>query len=95
MAFAFGFDFDPGDYPGSYYEAEIPKRQWMMVVSLLVPALSAAASVLSLLARPRKASRISASVGVLLLALPALWFCWVMGIDSIQSAIYFAELFPY
>ncbi|WP_139005829.1 hypothetical protein [Arthrobacter crystallopoietes] len=95
FVFAFGFDFDPDDHPGSYYEAEIPKRQWMLVISLLVPALSATASVLSILGQPRNVFRISVSVIVLLLALPVLWFCWVIGIDSIRSAIYFAKIFPY
>lgn len=53
FAFSFGFDFDPNDRPGSYYRAEIPNRQWVMAVSVAIPAMAAAASVRFILTLPR------------------------------------------
>ncbi|TFD01637.1 hypothetical protein E3T25_10450 [Cryobacterium sandaracinum] len=94
FAFISGFIFDPDDHPSSYYAARIPMHLGVMVVSVLVPALSAAASVFSILATPRKTLRIATSVIALLLALPAVWLCWVLGIAAIQQAIAFADHVP-
>lgn len=91
FAFVSGFDLDPGDYPGSYYAARIPQLQGALVVSVLIPLLSAAASVMSILATPRQVLRIATSVIALLLALPVVWFCWVIGIDAIEQAATFAD----
>jgi len=90
FALAAGFDFDPDDYPGSYYAERIPYRRWVMFFSMLVPTLSAAAAAVSILVRPRSASRIVASAIVLVLVLPIVWFCWVIGIESIQRAVDFS-----
>ncbi|MDJ0325494.1 hypothetical protein QMG61_17170 [Cryobacterium sp. PH31-AA6] len=90
-----GFIFDPDDHPSSYYAAQIPMRLGVMVVSVLIPAFSAAASVLSILATPRKTPRIATSVIALLLALSAVWSCWVLGIEAIQQAIAFADHVPF
>lgn len=94
IALIAGFNFDPNDYPGSYYAAQIPKLQGVMVVSVLIPVLSAAASMFSILATPRKTQRIATSVIALLLALSVVWFCWVIGIAAIQQAAAFADHFP-
>lgn len=92
FAFWFGFDFDPDDRPGSYYRAEIPKRQWVMAVSVAIPAMAAVASMRSILTLPRKVFWITVSWVFLLIALAAAVFCWIIGIESIESAKKFAEL---
>lgn len=89
VAFASGFIHDPDDNPPSYYLAEIPKRQLVMAVSVIIPAVSAVSAVsavaagASIFARPRKPGRIVAAAIVLLFAVAAVWFCWAMGIDDI------------
>ncbi|WP_404497679.1 hypothetical protein [Arthrobacter sp. GAS37] len=93
VAFWFGFDFDPDDRPGSYYRAEIPKRQWVMAVSVAIPAMAAVASVRSIRTLPREVFWITAASVFLLIALAAVVFCWMIGIESIESAKYFAERF--
>jgi hypothetical protein len=93
LAFRFGFDFDPDDRSGSYYRAEIPKRQWVMAVSAAIPAMAAVASVRSVLTLPREVFLITAASVFLLRPLAAVVFCWMIGIESIESANYFAELF--
>ncbi|UKA59774.1 hypothetical protein [Arthrobacter sp. FW306-2-2C-D06B] len=93
FAFWFGFDFDPDDRPGSYYRAEIPKRQWVMAVSVALPAMAAVASVHSILTLPREVFWITAASVFLLIALADVVFCWMLGIESIESAKYFAERF--
>lgn len=94
MAFSSGFDFDPNDYPGSYDLEDIPRRQWIIAVSLAIPAVSALAAVVSIFVRPRNPLRIIAASVVLLLAAVAIWFCWVLGVDAVERARYFSELFP-
>lgn len=94
FAFIAGFNLDPNDHPSSYYAAEIPKLQGAMVVTVLIPVVSAAASVMSILATPRKTLRIATSVITLLLALSVVGICWVIGIGSIQRAIAFAGHVP-
>ncbi|MBG6059781.1 hypothetical protein RCH16_003171 [Cryobacterium sp. MP_M5] len=95
FAFISGFIFDPDDHPSSYYAAQIPSRLGVMVASVLIPAFSAWASVMSVLATPRKTLRIAISVIALLLALSAIWLCWVLGIEAIQQAIAFADHVPF
>lgn len=95
FALVSGFTFDPDDYPSSYYAAQIPRRLGVMVVSVLVPAFSAWASVMSVFATPRKTLRIAISVIALLLALSAIWLCWVLGVAAIQQAIAFADHVPF
>ena len=80
-----------GLYPGSYYRAQIPGLRVLLIVSILVPATSAAASVLSILAKPGNASSITASAIALFLALAVGWCCWKMGIDAVEEASRLAE----
>lgn len=94
VAFGSGFDFDPNDYPGSYYREDIPRRQWIMAVSLAIPAVSALAAGMSICTRPRTPLRILAGSAVLLLAAAAIWVCWVLGVDAVNSARHFSEEFP-
>jgi len=93
VALASGFFFDPDDYPGSYYAAQIPKLLGVLVVSVLIPLLSATASVVSILAAPRNPLRIVTSVIALLLALSIVWICWVLGMSSIRQATFLADYF--
>ncbi|TFD38332.1 hypothetical protein E3T40_03255 [Cryobacterium sp. TMT1-19] len=95
FAFVSGFNFDPDDYPSSYYAARIPMHLGVMVVSVLIPVLSAAAAVFSIVATPRRTLRIATSVIALILALSAVWLCWVLGIEAIQEAIAFADHVPF
>ncbi|MCZ9884532.1 hypothetical protein [Arthrobacter sp. B2a2-09] len=88
-----GFDFDPDDRPGSYHRAEIPKRQWVVAVSVAIPAMAAVASVRSILTLPQEVFWITASSVFLMASLAAIVFCWMIGIESIESAKYFAERF--
>jgi hypothetical protein len=94
VAFGSGFDFDPDDYPGSYYLDEIPRRQWVMAVTVAIPSVCAVAAGMSILARPRTPGRILAASVVLLLAAVAVWACWVLGVEAVDSARYFSERFP-
>lgn len=48
MIFAAGFDWEP-----SYREEQIPERQWVMAIAMLIPAASATAAVTSMSALPR------------------------------------------
>ena len=93
VALVSGFIHDPDDNPASYYLAGIPQRQWVMAVSVMIPAVSAAASGFSLLARPRNRFRTVAASMVLLLAVADIWFCWVIGIESIKTYEDFAKHF--
>jgi hypothetical protein len=94
VAFGSGFDFDPDDYPGSYYLHEIPRRQWIMAVSVVIPLVSALAAGMSILARPRTPGRILTASAVVILAAVAVWACWVLGVEAVDSARYFSEKFP-
>ncbi|POH66698.1 hypothetical protein C3B61_09130 [Cryobacterium zongtaii] len=89
-----GFNFDPDDYPSSYYAARVPGLVGVMVVSLVIPALAAAASVLSARAGPHEARRTATATVILVLALSSVWLCLVLGIDSVQQAIEFSEHAP-
>lgn len=93
VAFAIGFVHDPDDNPGSYNRDRIPERQWVMAVSMLIPAMSAAAAGASIFAGPRVATRVVAGSIVLLLGIAATWFCWVVGIDDIEKFERFAVHF--
>lgn len=84
VALVSGFIHDPDDHAGSYYRNRIPERQWVMAVSMLVPAMSAAAAAASIFARPRALTRTATGSIVLLLAAAAIWFCWVLGIDNVE-----------
>ncbi|TFC87770.1 hypothetical protein [Cryobacterium sp. TMT4-31] len=94
IAFISGFNFDPNDYPESHYAAKIPVVVAVMIVSVLIPILSAAASLLSVLARPIHTARTATAVVTLFLALILVWACWVMGIQAIQECVSFAEHVP-
>ena len=89
-----GFTFDPDFHPSSYYAARVPWRVGVLVVSVLIPGLAAAASVLSARSRPREAWRTATALLLLILALASVWFCWVLGIASVRQAIEFAEHVP-
>ena len=89
-----GFNFDPTDYSSDYYAARVPHTVWVMVVTVLIPVLAGAASVLSLLARPREGWRTTVGVLILALALAAVWLCVVVGLESVQQTIRFAEHSP-
>ncbi|UKA51289.1 hypothetical protein LFT48_07140 [Arthrobacter sp. FW305-123] len=84
LAVVSGFVHDPNDNPGSYYHNKIPERQWVMALSMLLPTMSAAAAGVSIFARPRALTRAVAGLIVLLLAIAASWFCWAVGIDTIE-----------
>ena len=94
FAFVAGFNFDPDDYPSSYYAARIPQLQGVLVVSVLIPAHAAVACVFSILATPRTKWRVATSVIALMLAASVVWFCWVIGIEAIQQATAFADHAP-
>jgi hypothetical protein len=94
VAFGSGFDFDPDDYPGSYYLDEISRRQWVMAVTVAIPSVSVLTAGMSILARPRTPGRTLAASVVLLLAAVAFWACWVLGVEAVDSARYFSEKFP-
>ena len=55
----------------------------MMVLSMLIPGMSAATASASIFARPRNPIRLVGGTFVLLLAVAAIWFCWV-GIDDTE-----------
>jgi hypothetical protein len=91
LVFFAGINWDPDDYPGSYYRARIPGLRVLLIVSILIPAMSAAASLMSIRTKPRNASRIAASAIALCLALAVAWCCWLMGTDAVEEASRLAE----
>lgn len=93
LAFVSGFVHDPDDNAGSYYRDKIPERQWVMGLSMLIPALSAAAAGASMCSRPRAMARIGTASIVLILAVAAVWFCWAMGTDDLEKLQRFANRF--
>ncbi|MFK0040578.1 hypothetical protein ACIQTW_12120 [Paenarthrobacter sp. NPDC090517] len=93
LAFVSGFVHDPDDYPASYYRDKIPQRQWVMGLSMLFPALSAAAAGASIFARPRALNRIATGSIMLLLAVAAMWFCWALGVNDLEKFENFAISF--
>jgi len=93
VAFGSGFVHDPDDNPASFYRDKIPERQWVTAVSMLIPAMPAGAAGVSIFARPPALVGILAGSIVLLLALAAVWFCWVVGIDDIDKFERFAKHF--
>ncbi|MFF1254457.1 hypothetical protein ACFVYC_18455 [Pseudarthrobacter sp. NPDC058329] len=91
LALASGFVHDPDDHSAGYYRDRIPERQWVMAVSVLLPAMTAAAAGASIFSRPRTQTRIANSSIVLLIAVAAIWFCWALGIDDIEKFERFAN----
>lgn len=85
LALASGFVHDPDDNSAAYYRDRIPERQWVMALSMLLPAMTAAAAGASIFVRPRTLTRIANSSVVLLIAVAAIWFCWALGIDDIEK----------
>ena len=89
-----GFNWDPNDYPESFYAAQIPKLWAVTGVSVAIPVLAAAASVMSILSKPRRSVRVATSVVALLVALSVAAFCGVFGMGAIQQATDYAEYIP-
>jgi hypothetical protein len=64
------------------------------VVAVLIPALSAAASVLSIRATPSRPWQIAPAMTVLILSLLGVCLCLTNGINAVQQAAHFAEHSP-
>jgi hypothetical protein len=62
-----------------------------MVITMLVPAASAAAAVISLFAPPRGSVRIVGASLVTVLAVTAFLFSWSLGTEAVNSAKFWAE----
>ncbi|WP_045729368.1 hypothetical protein [Pseudarthrobacter chlorophenolicus] len=90
MVFGSGFDWDPDDYSPQYWEAEIPKRQWIMAIGVAVPAASMATAAASMFALPRRRVRIIFGGLVAVLALVPFVVSWYLGDDAVSSAQYWA-----
>lgn len=93
FAFGSGFDFDPDDYPGSYYLEQIPRRQAVMAITMAVPAVSALAAAIGAVRQPRRWQKTCAAAVLFVLALLDLWICWVLGLDAVESAKRYSEMF--
>lgn len=91
MIFAAGIDWEPDEMPASYWNEQIPQRQWMMAFAIVVPSASAAAAVASTFARPRRPLRIVGAILVAAVALTALYASWVLGVEAVESAKYWAS----
>lgn len=89
-----GFYFDPDDHGSDYYAAQVPQVVVVVLISILVPAASAAASVLSIRATPGRPWQFAPAMIVLLLALAGACFCLNVGIESIQRTVEFSEHAP-
>ena len=85
LAFGSSFELDPDDYSGAYYAQDIPRRQWVMAASLVVPILAALAALIAMFIGPRSWARIEPAAIVLLT-------CWLIGIDAVDSAKSFSQL---
>lgn len=94
MVFAAGFDWEPDEMPVSYWEKQIPERQILMAIAMLIPGASAAAAVTSMFALPRRAVRVVGAVLVTALALAAFFVSWWLGADAVDSAKYWATWHP-
>lgn len=93
FAFGSGFDFDPDDYPGSYYLEQIPRRQAVMAITMAVPAVSALAAAIGAVRQPRRWQKTCAAAVLFVLATLDLWICWVLGLDAVESAKRYSEMF--
>jgi uncharacterized protein YjeT (DUF2065 family) len=80
--------------PASYWEKQIPERQLIMALAMLIPAASAAAAVSSMFALPRRALRVAGAVLVTALALAAFFASWWLGADAVDSAKDWATWHP-
>jgi hypothetical protein len=94
MVFAAGFDWEPDEMPASYWEKQIPERQLIMALAMLIPAASAAAAVTSMFSLPRRAVRVVGALLVTALALAAFFTSWGLGADSVESAKYWSTWYP-
>lgn len=93
FAFASGFDFDPDDYPGSYYLEQIPRRQAMMAITLLVPAVAAASAAVAAGMQPRRWPKTVTAAVIFALAALDFWLCWVLGSEAVENARRYSENF--
>ncbi|MCQ1953764.1 hypothetical protein [Arthrobacter sp. zg-Y238] len=84
-AFAYEFEMDP-DHSACYYRRQIPRRQWVLAASLVLPAVAAAAGTVALILRPRQRERIAPSLTVVAAAGLAIWINWAIGIDAIEHS---------
>jgi hypothetical protein len=91
LALASGFVHDPDDHSAAYYRDRLPERQWVMALSMLLPAMAVAVAGASIFSRPRSRTRIANSSIVLLLAVAAIWFCWAVGVEDIEKFERFAR----
>jgi hypothetical protein len=89
-----GFYFDPDDYGTDYYAAQVPQVVVVVLISILVPAASATASVLSIRATRGRPWQFVPATIVLLLALAGACFCLHVGIESIQRTVEFSQHAP-
>jgi uncharacterized membrane protein len=80
------FGVSPDDFETTNFSAVLSQRQLTLAGALLMPGLSAAAAMRSILVSPRPPSRVIASVLVLLLAAAVFWFCCSWGLSAIDHA---------
>ncbi|UWX86219.1 hypothetical protein [Arthrobacter sp. zg-Y1110] len=76
---------DP-DHSACFYRHQVPRRQWVLAVSLVPPATAATAAVLALVLRPWQQERLAPSLVLLAAAALALWITWSIGIDAIEQS---------
>lgn len=80
------FGVSPDDFETRNFNAVVSQRQLALAGALLVPGLSAAAAIRSMLVTPGLPPRAIASGLVLLLAAAVFWFCCSEGFSAIDHA---------
>jgi hypothetical protein len=88
---AANFMWEPDEHPASYWQHQIPVRQWAMTVAMVVPAASIAAAVTGMYARPRRTLRVGLGIILTVLALVGFIGSWGLGVQAVKSATYWAE----
>ncbi|WP_286180157.1 hypothetical protein [Arthrobacter sp. ISL-95] len=86
-----GFDLAAGQHSAAYYRKQIPLRQTVLAVSVIVPELAALVAGYSVFARPRNIPRGVAGSVVVVICLAAAVLCWILGTEAIRRATYWAE----
>jgi ABC-type uncharacterized transport system permease subunit len=81
------FGVSADDFETRDFHAVISQRQLALAGALLLPVLSVAAAVRSMLVSPIPLSRVIASGLVLLLAATVFWFCCSVGLSAINHAM--------
>ena len=85
LAFGYEFELRPR-HSACFYGQQVPRRQWVLALSLIPPVTAAAAAILALAYRPWNRERLAPSLLLFAAAALAVWINWAIGIDAIEHS---------